>query len=72
MKKFDLSAPSFFFIVGTRALLGAGIGLLVADHLRRKPRRRVGATLVTLGALTTIPAAFTLFSSRSEPRIQAA
>jgi hypothetical protein len=66
MKSFDLSKPAFFFIVGTRALLGAGIGLLVADKFRRSTRRSIGATLVTLGALTTIPAAFALFRSQGE------
>ena len=68
MKTFDLPVPAFFFIVGTRALLGAGIGLLVADKLDRKCRRGVGATLVILGALTTIPAAVLLFGRDSKPR----
>jgi hypothetical protein len=68
MKTFDLPVPAFFFIVGTRALLGAGIGLLVADKLDRKCRRGVGATLVILGALTTVPAAFLLFGRDSKPR----
>jgi len=72
MKTFDLPVPAFFFIVGTRALLGAGIGLLVADKLDRKCRRGVGATLVILGALTTIPAAFLLFGRDSRPRPDAA
>ena len=68
MKRFNLPAPSFFFIVMTRALLGAGVGLLVSDTLPRKRRKTVGATLVGLGALTTIPALFTLFGRRgSDP-----
>jgi hypothetical protein len=67
MKRFNLPAPAFFFIVGTRALLGAGIGLLVSDKLARKQRRALGATLVGLGALTTIPALFLLFGRKSNP-----
>lgn len=63
MKKVDLTLPEFMFIVGTRAFLAAGVGLLVADRFHRKTRRYVGATLVALGALTTIPAAFALFGS---------
>ncbi len=63
MKKIDLSRPAFFFIVATRALLGAGIGLLAAGRLRRNRRRQVGLTLVAVGALTTIPAAITLLRS---------
>ena len=69
MKRLDLPAPAFFFIVGTRALLGAGVGLLVADKLGRRQRHRLGATLVGVGALTTIPAALALFAgSRKAPR----
>ena len=67
MKRLNLSAPAFFFIVATRALLGAGIGLLVADKLNRKKRRTVGASLVAVGALTTIPALLTLFHTASRP-----
>jgi hypothetical protein len=61
MKRLDLSLPEFGFVVATRAALGAGIGLLLADRLCRKTRRGVGLTLVTLGALTTIPAAMAVF-----------
>jgi len=60
MKRLVLSARDFGFVVGTRALLGAGIGLLLADRLRRRRRRQVGSTLVAVGALTTIPAAIAL------------
>jgi hypothetical protein len=64
MKRFDLSAPEFGFIIATRAALGAGVGLLLADRLRRRRRRAIGSTLVALGVLTTIPAAITLFGCR--------
>jgi hypothetical protein len=67
VKRFNLPAPSFFFIVATRALLGAGVGLLVSDKLSRKRRKTVGATLLGLGALTTIPALFALFGGASNP-----
>lgn len=63
MKKLNLPAPAFFFIVATRALLGAGVGLLVSDKLSRKERRKVGASLVGIGALTTIPAILALVRS---------
>jgi hypothetical protein len=63
MKKIDLSMPAFFFIVATRALLGAGIGLLAAERIRRNKRRHVGLALIAVGALTTIPAAFALLRS---------
>ena len=56
MKRLDLSIPQFGFIVATRAALGAGLGLLLARRLGRRRQRAVGATLLTIGALTTIPA----------------
>jgi hypothetical protein len=45
--------------------LGAGIGLLVSDKIPRKRRKTVGATLVGVGALTTIPALWVLFGGGS-------
>jgi hypothetical protein len=68
LKKLDLSLPQFGFVVATRAALGAGIGLLAADKIRRCNRRRVGATLLAVGALTTIPAAFMVFAGGSPAR----
>jgi hypothetical protein len=61
MKKVDLTLPEFGFVVATRAALGVGIGLLAAGGLRPGKRRTVGWTLVTLGALTTIPALMAVF-----------
>ena len=67
MKRFNLPAPAFFFVVFTRALLGAGVGILVSDKLPRKRRKTVGAALLGVGALTTIPALWTLFGPGSKP-----
>ena len=64
MARLDLSFREFGFIVATRAALGAGVGLLLGSRLARRNRRRLGATLVALGALTTIPAFFTLRGAR--------
>lgn len=61
MKKLDLSPPELGFIAATRAILGAGIGLLLADKLSRSSRRRVGLALVVAGVLTTVPVAYALF-----------
>jgi hypothetical protein len=57
MKKLDLSTREFAFAVATRVALGVGIGLLTGGRMRRGPRLRLGAALVALGALTTIPVA---------------
>ena len=60
MKNVVLDLPTFGFVVGTRAALGAGIGLLVADKLPEARRRVLGAILVATGALTAIPAAISV------------
>jgi hypothetical protein len=56
MKSVLLDLPTFGFILGTRAALAFGVGLLLADRLPDDRRRTIGLTLVTIGALTTIPA----------------
>ncbi len=60
-KRVDLSLPEFFFVVATRAALGAGIGLLASAKLSKHSRRRLGATLLTVGVLTTLPVLYFLF-----------
>ena len=71
MKRLDLSFPQFGFIVATRAALGAGVGLLLAQRIGRRRQRAIGATLVAIGALTTIPAAFALRGARRAGRFTA-
>jgi len=56
MKEVSLALPVFGFVVATRAALGAGIGLLIADQLPERRRRMVGAALVAVGVSTTVPA----------------
>jgi hypothetical protein len=58
MKYLVLDPRMLGFIVSTRAVLGMGIGLLVSGTFAAARRRAVGATLVAIGAATTIPAAF--------------
>jgi hypothetical protein len=60
MKRIDLNVPTVGFVVATRAALGVGIGLLIAGRLPEQRRKRVGMSLVALGAATTIPAVFAL------------
>ena len=63
MKHVVLNLPTLGFVVATRAALGVGIGLLVSERLPEERRRAIGATLVAIGAATTIPAAFAVFRS---------
>ncbi len=65
-RRVDLSLPEFAFVVATRAALGAGIGLLASERLCKRSRRRLGVTLLTVGALTTLPALYLLFGHEAE------
>jgi hypothetical protein len=64
MRDIVLSPPKFGFVVATRAALALGVGLLVANRLDDEKRRAVGAALVTVGAVSTIPALMLVRRSR--------
>jgi hypothetical protein len=57
MREVQLTLPELALLVGTRAALGAGLGLLLADILPGSRRTAVGWTLVLVGAVTTVPLA---------------
>lgn len=57
MKKHDVTVPEVGLIAITRAMLGAGIGLLLSDKLAPEQRRVIGWTLVAIGVVTTVPLA---------------
>jgi hypothetical protein len=63
MKNVVLNLPTFAFVVGTRAALAVGVGLLVSERLPVQRRRAIGATLVAIGAATTVPAAMSVIRS---------
>ena len=67
-KQLKLSLPEFGFVVATRAALGAGIGLLASARLFKKTRKRLGASLLTVGALTTLPALYLVFGRGEKDR----
>jgi uncharacterized membrane protein YfcA len=69
MRETRLTLPKLALIAGTRAMLGAGLGLLLADRLPEAQRKAVGWTLVLVGALSTVPLAFeVLGAGRSADR----
>jgi hypothetical protein len=61
MRETPITLPELALVAGTRAALGAGLGLLLADHLSRDQRRAVGWTLVLIGVGTTVPLALEVF-----------
>lgn len=66
MKKADLTLPEIGMIAGTRGLLGAGIGLLLADRLNDDQRRAIGWTLLIIGAVSTIPLVMNVLSKGND------
>jgi hypothetical protein len=61
VKEIQLSRPELAFIIATRAMIGAGIALLLADRLSAEQRKAVGTTLALVGLVTTIPAVWAIF-----------
>jgi hypothetical protein len=59
-----LSPPVFGFIVGTRAALAFGIGLLVASRIPEPRRSALAMTLIGVGAATTVPAVKLILKNR--------
>jgi len=64
MKETRLTIPELAVIAGTRAALGGGVGLLLADRLTAEQRKAVGWTLFLAGAISTIPLGILAFSRR--------
>lgn len=70
MKNVVLSMPMLGFVVGTRIALAAGLGLLISNKIPEARRRAIGLTLVSIGAVTTIPAAMAVFRRRRERTVE--
>jgi len=66
MTRTPLSIPEIAIISGTRAALGAGVGMLLASRLNEDQRRAVGWTLIIVGGLTTIPIVAQLIRSQRD------
>jgi hypothetical protein len=64
MRNPNLTFPELMFVIGTRALLGAGVALLVSNRLSKRQRKTAGGVLLATGAITTIPAAFAVFGRK--------
>ena len=65
MNEITITRPELILVAGTRAALGIGVGLLIADHLADTPRRAIGWTLTIFGALITVPLAFEVLGKPS-------
>ena len=64
MKTTRVTVPELMLVAGTRAILGAGVGLLLSSRLSDDQRKAAGWALFTVGALTTVPLACQVFGGR--------
>ncbi len=60
-----ISLPELGLVGGTRAVLGLGLGLLLAGRMTEDQRRAVGWSLFLVGALSTIPLAVDVLGKRT-------
>lgn len=61
MRERRVTLPELVLLAATRGMIGLGAGLLLSERLGRDRRVAVGWTLLTVGALSTIPLALQLF-----------
>jgi hypothetical protein len=54
MQKVQLALPQLRFVVATRAALGIGVGLLLADKIPAGRRLKLARVLLAAGVLSTI------------------
>lgn len=64
MQEHKVTLPELALVASTRVVLGAGLGLLLADRLNADQRKSIGWALLVLGALSTIPIAIEVLGKR--------
>jgi len=67
MRTISLPFPELAAIAGTRGLLGIGLGLLLSEHFTHEQRRTAGWILIGIGALSTIPLGYDVWSRSRGP-----
>jgi hypothetical protein len=68
MRAITLPLPKLGFVIATRAMLAAGLALILGSRLSAEQRRRAGLALVAIGAAATVPAARWISRSRGRRR----
>lgn len=68
--KLSVSLPELGLFGATRGMIGAGIGLLLANRMSKGKRKAVGLPLFIVGALSTIPIAMHIFH-KDKPELEA-
>jgi hypothetical protein len=65
----SVTIPLIGAIAFTRALLGAGVGLLMSSRFNERQRRKIGRTLLGIGVATTVPLMVRVLRSRHRPSL---
>ena len=60
----SVTVPEIALIAATRGVLGAGLGLLLADRLNEDQRKAAGWAMFLIGAISTIPLVLDVFCKR--------
>jgi hypothetical protein len=68
MKSISLTFPELGLIASTRGMLGAGIALLLGEHLSAEKRKAVGWTLLLIGVLSSVPLGAILLHKRDQAK----
>ena len=55
MREIKLTLPQISLLAGTRAALGGGVALLLADKLTDRQRKTAGWIFFLTGVISTIP-----------------
>lgn len=63
--KLTLTPQLLGFVVGTRAVLAFGAGLLLADRIPQPRRKTIALAMIGFGVATTFPAARAVLGRRS-------
>jgi hypothetical protein len=61
MKRANVPFPLFALFGLTRGMAGIGVGMLLADHLKKRRRRRLAKILLGIGATSTLPLLIAFF-----------
>ncbi|HEX4085394.1 MAG TPA: hypothetical protein VHY22_10820 [Chthoniobacteraceae bacterium] len=66
MKTIRITFPELGLIASTRAILGAGLALLLADRLDLERRKSIGWSLLLVGVLVSLPLGLMILGKRDE------
>ena len=66
MRRTTVPLPLIGLIAVTRGMLGAGLGLLLADRLTPRQKQCAGWSLFLTGAISTVPLVARVLEARQE------